>query len=69
MTKDKAYEAWLESDPKARVAYSAFNAGWEARKWKGLTEEEATNIAILFPDNRSLAGLMAVNDLLMRKNG
>jgi hypothetical protein len=69
MTKDKAYETWVNADPIERTAYSGFMAGWEARKWKGLTEEEATNIAILFPDNRSLAGLMAVNDLLMRKNG
>jgi hypothetical protein len=69
MTKDKSYEAWVNTDPIERTAYSGFMAGWEAKKWNGLTEEEATNIAILFPDNRSLAGLMAVNDLLMRKNG
>jgi hypothetical protein len=32
MTKEQAYEKWIESEPKSTTSYSAFNAGWEAAK-------------------------------------
>jgi hypothetical protein len=49
MTKDKAYEAWVDSDPPARTAHPAFMAGWEARglnclKWDDLPEAWVGNL-------------------------
>jgi hypothetical protein len=68
MTKNKSYESWVSTDPIERTAYSGFMAGWNAKSWVGITDEEAMNLAILYPDNRTLECIKAVEELLKDKN-